>query len=76
MLSDAKNANAPYGIIHFDGHGSFDTERQIGVLCFEKDDDDSGKSEQTSFAADRLGEILSGPSGPSVWCSRLAVAQL
>ena len=66
MLSDAKNANAPYGIIHFDGHGSFDTERQIGVLCFEKDDDDSGKSETYLVPADRLGEILSDHRVPLV----------
>ena len=66
MLSDAKQANAPYGIVHFDGHGSFDTERQSGVLCFEKDDDDSGRSETYLVPADRLGEILADQRVPLV----------
>ncbi len=66
MLSDAKHANAPYDIVHFDGHGSFDTERQSGVLCFEKDDDDSGRSETYLVPADRLGEIFADQRVPLV----------
>src|SRR5437763_937580 len=32
----------PYDLIHFDGHGTFISDMQLGVLCFEKACDISG----------------------------------
>jgi len=58
MLRDAQTSRDPYDVVHFDGHGTFLIESQIGALCFEKPDDGSGKSETDLVRADRLGTLL------------------
>ncbi|VAW33248.1 TPR repeat [hydrothermal vent metagenome] len=34
-LKRAKEANDPYEIVHFDGHGVYDRREGLGALCFE-----------------------------------------
>ena len=58
MLREAQAAGAPYHVVHFDGHGTFLPEAQIGALCFEKPDDGAGDSRTDFVRADRLGNLL------------------
>jgi tetratricopeptide (TPR) repeat protein len=58
MLRTAQAAGDPYDIVHFDGHGTFLPELQLGALCFEKPNDGSGISKTDLVAADRLGDLL------------------
>lgn len=64
MLSEAKKAGRGYHIVHFDGHGAFLPESQIGALCFEKEEDVSGKIATDRVQADRLGALLSAHAIP------------
>jgi hypothetical protein len=58
MLREAQTAGEPYHVVHFDGHGTFLPEAQIGALCFEKADDNPGDSQTDFVRADRLGTLL------------------
>ncbi len=58
MLRAAQQAGKDYDVVHFDGHGNFLPEMQIGALCFEQSDDGSGDSRTDPVAADRLGDLL------------------
>ncbi|MEM7391149.1 MAG: TIR domain-containing protein, partial [Verrucomicrobiota bacterium] len=53
-LSAAERAGRPYHIVHFDGHGTFLPEAQIGALCFER----PGDAATDLIPADRLGDLL------------------
>jgi tetratricopeptide (TPR) repeat protein len=58
MLRAAQQANDPYDVAHFDGHGTFLPESQLGALCFEKPDDGSGESKTEYVLAEGLGNLL------------------
>ncbi len=60
MLSQARRDKAPYHLVHFDGHGTFLPDIELGALCFEKPDGATFLSEaKTDYVrADRLGDIL------------------
>lgn len=58
VLRAAQQAGKDYEVVHFDGHGTFLPEMQVGALCFEKSDDGSGDSLTDLVAADRLGDLL------------------
>ncbi|HET9212511.1 MAG TPA: tetratricopeptide repeat protein, partial [Thermoanaerobaculia bacterium] len=58
MLREAQRSGEPYGLVHFDGHGTFLPQSQIGALFFEKPNDGSGASKSDAVAADRLGDLL------------------
>jgi tetratricopeptide (TPR) repeat protein len=58
MLREAQRADDPYDVVHFDGHGTFLPELQLGALCFEKPDDGSGESKTDLVRADQLGDLL------------------
>src|SRR5436305_987249 len=66
MLRDAQQSGEPYGLVHFDGHGTFLPQSQIGALFFEKPDDGSGASKADAVAADRLGDLLASYAIPLV----------
>ncbi|HEX4952450.1 MAG TPA: CHAT domain-containing protein [Thermoanaerobaculia bacterium] len=66
MLRDGQRAGDPYGLVHFDGHGTFLPESQIGALYFEQADDGSGASKGDLVAADRLGDLLASYAVPLV----------
>lgn len=66
MLREAQQAGDPYDLVHFDGHGTFLPEAQIGALLFEKSDGGSGKSELDLVPADRLGDLLASYAIPLV----------
>ncbi|MCG3157100.1 MAG: hypothetical protein DKINENOH_03731 [bacterium] len=38
-LKRASEANQPYDVVHFDGHGVYDREHGLGALCFEDPQD-------------------------------------
>lgn len=44
MLRDAQTAGNDYDVVHFDGHGTFMDQTQLGALCFEQSDDGTGDS--------------------------------
>jgi hypothetical protein len=66
MLREAQTAGDPYDVVHFDGHGTFLPELQLGALCFEKSDDGSGESKTDLVRADRLGDLLAKQKIPLV----------
>jgi tetratricopeptide (TPR) repeat protein len=66
MLREGQRTGDPYDIVHFDGHGTFLPEEQIGVLCFEEPDNGLGASATDFVAADRLGEMLTSYTVPLV----------
>ncbi|HSS75889.1 MAG TPA: CHAT domain-containing protein, partial [Thermoanaerobaculia bacterium] len=66
MLRDGQRAGDPYDLVHFDGHGTFLPQAQIGALFFEKPDDGSGASTAEPVEADQLGNLLASYSIPLV----------
>ncbi len=55
MLIDGRESGDPYDIVHFDGHGTFKPQAQMGGLCFEK----PGSAPATEFVpASRFGDLL------------------
>jgi hypothetical protein len=66
LLREAHTAGDPYDIVHFDGHGTFLPEAQIGALYFEKPDDGAGPAETDEVRADRLGDLLAQYQVPLV----------
>jgi hypothetical protein len=66
MLRNEQAAGDPYDLVHFDGHGTFLPQAQIGALCFEKPSDGSGASATDLVAADRLGDLLASYNIPLV----------
>jgi len=66
MLREEQRAGDPYDLVHFDGHGTFLPQAQIGALCFENPDDGSGTSTTDLVAADRLGNLLASYNIPLV----------
>jgi len=65
MLRDGQEAGEPYGLVHFDGHGTFLPDKQIGVLCFENPADGFGASVDL-VSASRLGDLLASYAIPLV----------
>ena len=66
MLRAAEQAEDPYDLVHFDGHGTFLPQSQIGALCFEEPDDGSGDSTTDLVPAERLGTLLANYRIPLV----------
>ncbi len=66
MLRAGQQAGDPYDLVHFDGHGTFLPQAQIGALYFEKPDDGSGESETDLAPAGRLGDLLASYRIPLV----------
>jgi tetratricopeptide (TPR) repeat protein len=68
MLSAAQRQGQPYHIVHFDGHGTFLPEIELGALCFEKDQPNAAatKTETDYVRADRLGALLAAYNIPLV----------
>jgi tetratricopeptide (TPR) repeat protein len=66
MLREGQQAGDPYDLVHFDGHGTFLPDAQIGALYFEKPDGGSGKSESEPVPANRLGDLLASYAIPLV----------
>jgi tetratricopeptide (TPR) repeat protein len=58
MLREGQASGKPYHVVHFDGHGTFLPEAQIGALCFEEPDDGVGDSRTDFVRADELGNLL------------------
>jgi hypothetical protein len=58
MLRAAQQDGDDYDVVHFDGHGTFLPQQQLGALCFEKSDDGTGDSQTDLVPADQLGNLL------------------
>jgi len=66
MLREGQRAGDPYDLVHFDGHGTFLQQAQIGALLFEMPEDGSGTARSDLIAAARLGDLLASYSIPLV----------
>jgi tetratricopeptide (TPR) repeat protein len=67
MLAAADQRQDPYDLVHFEGHGTFLQDVEIGALCFEQPDSDAPAQAQTDYVrADRLGQILAAHRIPLV----------
>lgn len=76
MLRDAQRAGDSYDVVHFDGHGTFLPEQQIGALCFEQSDDGSGESKTDLIPADQLGNLFADVKIPLVVLEACRSAQM
>jgi hypothetical protein len=59
-LRRASEANRPFDVIHFDGHGVYDRQRGLGALCFE-DPKDADKLENRAsqlIDAEEMGALV------------------
>jgi hypothetical protein len=66
MLREGQQSGDPYDLVHFDGHGTFMPQAQIGALCFEKPDDGTGASKTDLVTAERIGDLLASYDIPLV----------
>jgi len=67
MLSAAQRRGQPYHIVHFDGHGTFLPDVELGALCFEKGQPQAATLTETDYVrADRLGALLAAYHIPLV----------
>ncbi len=66
LLREADHAGDPYDLVHFDGHGTFLPQSQIGALLFEKEDDGTGASAMDLVPAEQLGNLLASYHIPLV----------
>ncbi|MCY2995052.1 MAG: tetratricopeptide repeat protein [Planctomycetota bacterium] len=68
LLRQARRRREPYAIVHFDGHGTFLPEIELGALCFEKPAGDTvlATAKTDYVRADRLGELLAAYEIPLV----------
>jgi len=62
MLSIRQEAGDPYDIVHFDGHGNFSQEEQVGVLYFEEPAVAFGRAAADPVSAIDLGDLLASYS--------------
>ncbi|MFK7922142.1 MAG: CHAT domain-containing protein, partial [Bacteroidia bacterium] len=79
-IEKAQDADQPYDVLHFDGHGVFDKQRGLGALCFE-----SAKVEEQSklhgramelIYADQMVELLDKNRIPLVFLEACQTAQV
>jgi hypothetical protein len=59
-LQRAHDANRPYHVVHFDGHGVYDRRHGLGALCFEDEQDAKtldGRRSKT-IDADALAQVM------------------
>jgi len=61
IISDAKNKNEPYHIVHFDGHGTYLPHTGVGGLYFENEDET-----YDLIPGKQLGDLLSRMDIPIV----------
>ena len=66
MLREAQQLGDSYDVVHFDGHGTFLPQQQLGALCFEQSDDGTGDSKTDLVPADQLGNLLAQHKIPLV----------
>jgi tetratricopeptide (TPR) repeat protein len=66
MLAKADAAGNPYGIIHFDGHGAYNSIMRRGELCFEQPVIGKGAVSLAALPAKSLNKILRKYSPPAL----------
>ncbi len=66
MLCLRQEAGDPFDIVHFDGHGTFSKEKQVGELYFEEPADAFGRAATDLVSAVALGALLSRHAIPLV----------
>lgn len=76
-LRKAKEAGAPYEIVHFDGHGVFDRRVGLGALCFEdpRDSKKLGKRLLKLVYANELAAELREYGVPLIYLDACQTAQ-
>lgn len=76
-LQRAAEANQPYDVVHFDGHGVYDPTVGLGGLCFE-DPKDADKLEERAAQlvyAEKLAEVMRDHRIPLVFLEACQTAQ-
>ena len=58
MLVEADAAGNPYGVIHFDGHGVYNSMMRRGELCFEQHVTENGVVSLAALPAKSLNKLL------------------
>lgn len=66
MLRAADTSGEPYGLVHFDGHGTFIAESESSALYFEKHGNGAGGPGKDPVGADRLADLLAQHKIPLV----------
>lgn len=76
-LKQARDANDPYEIVHFDGHGVYDRKVGLGALCFEhpSDGDKLGKRLMQLVYAGELAAELREYGVPLIYLDACQTAQ-
>ena len=77
-LRRADEADEPFDVVHFDGHGVYDRKLGLGALCFE-DPRDTGKLERRGMQlvhAEKLAEVIRGYRIPLVFLDACQTAHV
>lgn len=76
-LQRAADANQPYDVVHFDGHGVYDPKVGLGGLCFEDPKDASELEERAAqlVYAEKLAEVMRDHRIPLVFLEACQTAQ-
>ncbi len=77
-LRRADEADEPFDVVHFDGHGVYDRKLGLGALCFE-DPTDAGKLQQRGMQlvhAEKLAEVIRGYRIPLVFLEACQTARV
>jgi tetratricopeptide (TPR) repeat protein len=76
-LQRATDADRPYHVVHFDGHGAYNLKHGLGALIFE-DPSDSGKIEERRsipVTANMIAEVIRGHRTPLFFLEACRSAQ-
>ncbi|MEZ5454214.1 MAG: CHAT domain-containing protein, partial [Thiothrix sp.] len=76
-LHRARDAQTPYDVLHFDGHGVYDKQHGLGALCFEHPNDtDRLEARRNELVhADKLAKLLKDFRIPLVFLEACQSAQ-
>ena len=77
-LRRADEADEPFDVVHFDGHGVYDRKLGLGALCFE-DPKDTHKLQQRGMQlvhAEKLAEVIRGYRIPLVFLEACQTARV
>jgi hypothetical protein len=71
MISQARRDGRPFHVVHFDGHGGYEPEAGVGLLCFEDDE-----ARRQLVSGPMLGDLLARLDVPLVVLEACRTADL
>jgi hypothetical protein len=77
-LGRAAEAGQPFDVVHFDGHGVYDSEHGLGALCFEDPNDADKLQARASLLVDaaKLAELIRDHRIPLVFLEACETAKV